>query len=224
MGTTEPRVQRTLAELVRPGDVVWDVGAQVGFFAALCARLVGKAGQLYAFDPLAANQAAIAANARLNRFTNIRVIGCAVGETDGEIGFTESADSLLGRAEGLGEPRDTVRHFTVACRSVDSLVENDNLQLPNVIKIDVEGFEEFVLRGARRTIESCRPLLLIELHGTNANVRRVLKDLGYIGYVLDSGSEEIDAAAWDAHIIAASAYDTENRERCRAVSKPTDGN
>ena len=79
----EPSVQRTLRAIIRPGDVFLDIGANVGFFTILGARLVGDSGSVVAFEPEPRNVAALRDNVALNDFANVTVVAAAVSSSTG---------------------------------------------------------------------------------------------------------------------------------------------
>jgi FkbM family methyltransferase len=83
LGTSEPEIQELLAANVKPGSVVWDVGANVGFLTLIAARLVGPNGQVVAFEPLPSNCEAIRRNLALNQMVNVEVVGVALSDEVG---------------------------------------------------------------------------------------------------------------------------------------------
>ncbi len=83
-GDYEQPVQQALASLARPGDVCYDIGANLGFFSILLGRLVGPTGVVHAFEPVPANAVAIERNARLNDLDNVCVMRVALTRSDGE--------------------------------------------------------------------------------------------------------------------------------------------
>jgi hypothetical protein len=83
LGAYEIPVQKALIENAQPGGVVYDVGANVGYFSLLAARRVGPEGRVYAFEPVARNAAAIERSARANGFHAVEVFEKAVGAADG---------------------------------------------------------------------------------------------------------------------------------------------
>ena len=93
LGTTEPVMQGKVAELLAPGSVFYDIGANVGFFSVIAGRRVGKDGMVYAFEPVPANADALAHNIAINGFSNIELIRAAVSSTTGQAEFAE-----IGRA------------------------------------------------------------------------------------------------------------------------------
>lgn len=206
LGTSEPGLQRVLSTLLRPGMTVYDVGANVGFVSILSAHLVGPSGKVFSFEPLPSNADMVEHNARLNNFDQVSVRREAVSEADGEARFKVSAEaSTLGMLENstFAKQDDAVVEFIpVKVRSLDSLAILDNLPRPDAIKIDTEGAEVDVLRGAVETIRAARPLLLIELHGTNADIARTLEELSYHALVM--GTEDpIATAYWNSFVLAA---------------------
>jgi FkbM family methyltransferase len=163
LGTHEERVQRVLAEHIRAGATVYDIGAHVGFFALLCARLVGPAGAVYAFEPRADNVDRLRRNIAINGSDNIRVVPAAVSDRRGDMAFVLDKSTLEGHlaiADGAGGAR-------VRTETVDSVVA-DGMPPPDFLKIDVEGAEAAVIRGAAKTIVSRRPLVLVEVHSAQA--------------------------------------------------------
>jgi FkbM family methyltransferase len=209
LGTSEPDVQHALATVVNAGMTFYDVGSNVGFHAMLAAGLVGPAGHVICFEPFPDNANQIGYNAGLNLFTHVRVRQEALGNHDGFGRFLTSEEPTWGKLDSAGvEPSRMSGELQVAVRSFDSVVAESALPAPDVIKIDVEGGEVDVLRGARRTLREYRPILLIELHGTNAEVAEELERLGYRAGVLSS-SLTITESPWYAYVIAVPAENAE---------------
>lgn len=177
-GTSEPPVQREIARLVKPGQVFYDIGANVGFFSIIAARLVGPTGQVCSFEPLPQNAAAIRRNAELNGLAHLRPFEIALGsesrteqlmvtEWDGGSALTTSAVAV-----------SAIDQKAVAVRPLDEVIATEGLRPPNFVKIDVEGAEEDVLLGMRETLRTARPILLYEVDdGDKAVFERRWTDL-----------------------------------------------
>ena len=213
LGTTEAEIQRLLEHLIEPGDTVADVGANVGFLSVLAARLVGPGGRVIAFEPLAENCRRIRHNADLNAgrddLGRIDVRCEALGATDGTATFQLSEVSTRGRLESTGQTPDRPAGvLEVPIRSLDSLRDAGELGEPRLLKIDVEGAEADVLAGGRGLLRDLRPLLLIELHGTNAAVAAELDALDYHAAVVGrpAGTSVADVP-WYAYLLAAPRED-----------------
>jgi len=183
-----------LRSLVRPGDVVYDVGANLGLYARYLVSTL-HAGRVVSFEPVADNRALLAANLRLGGIEDrVTVMPMALGDEDGEAEFQvddmQSASGTLSKVTGgaacvgrqnLGLGPLTAR---VPVRRLDTLMaerDRNGLPLPDVIKIDVEGAEGLLLRGAADLLREHRPRLLVELHGVGC-IRDVLPFLDEIGY------------------------------------------
>jgi FkbM family methyltransferase len=168
LGTHEPRVQDWLAGNVSEGDVVYDIGAHVGFFTLLCSALAGPTGSVRAFEPRPENIDRLGVNLRANETRNVRVVEAAVSDSEGEAAFIADDCTLEGR---LGDSGDS-RSVRVATITVDACVAG-GMPAPDLLKIDVEGAEGAVMRGAAGTIAKHGPTLLIEVHSAVAGVEVV---------------------------------------------------
>ena len=143
LGTYEPLVQQTVADALSPGDTFFDVGANVGFISLVGARAVGATGLVVAIEPNADDIADLEAQVALNGFDHVIAVGKAV-----------TAD--------LAEPGSWVNGDVVASTTIDQLTLE--FQPPTLIKIDVEGLELEVLRGAQATLREHRPTVVAEAH------------------------------------------------------------
>jgi FkbM family methyltransferase len=220
LGTAEPSVQAVLESLLRPGMTVYDVGANVGFLALIAARLVDKHGRVICFEPFAANATLLTHNVASNGFDHVLIRREALGAEDGESRFVVADVPTLGKLASVsGSMPDSHGEVLVTVRRLDGLIENDGLPKPDFIKIDVEGAEGDVLAGAAKTLRSARPLLLIELHGTNEVVARELAAYGYTAYVLGSPSS-VREARWNAHVIGVPGEHLHLAETARMLTDP----
>jgi len=174
LGTYERDKQQAIASFLRPGDCFLDVGANAGFYTLLGARLVGPAGQVVAFEPLPQNQHKLQRHLSLNQLSNVTVIQAAVCDQDGRAAFQIGAADECGGLATSGE-------LEVETVSLDQLWKTERLRAPRLIKIDVEGAEERVLRGAEALIRATTPVILLAGHGTATQraCESLLKDYGY---------------------------------------------
>jgi FkbM family methyltransferase len=164
------------------GDFV-DVGAHVGMYAVAAATFLGERGRVLACEPNPEARAQLVENLALNGCTNVIVTATAISDRAGEalLHVPRTADpsfSSLGQGRfAEGEP------VHVITTTLDAEVEAAALA-PAFVKIDVEGGELAVLRGAQRTLEA-RPTLLIEIGPESAaHVERELSPLGYRAFVV----------------------------------------
>jgi FkbM family methyltransferase len=220
LGNHEPEVQELLESVLRPGMTYFDVGANVGFFAMIAARLVGPSGRVVCFEPLPENARQIEHNSQLNGFTNITIRCEALGGSNRSDVFNTSVEPTWGMLSTVGKrPEQASGQITVEVRTLDSLSRAGGLPRPDLIKMDVEGAEAEALSGALDTLGTTRPLLVIELHRTNDAVIAVLDRIGYASAVLGS-SVSVHDVTWDANIVAAPRERTELLE---SLNKLTEG-
>lgn len=166
---------RLLASLIEAGDCMWDVGAHHGYMTLSAARLVGATGLVHAFEPSAANHRILQRHLRWNRATNVSTLRVALSDFEGETTFGGTGTSKM-LALGAGDERVRVARG-------DALVRDGRCTAPTVMKIDVEGAEAAVLRGAAATLERARPVVFLSTHGAEAH-RESLDLLRGHGYVL----------------------------------------
>jgi FkbM family methyltransferase len=190
----EPYTVRALRAAVEPGDVVFDVGANIGYFATLLSRLVGPSGRVLAFEPEPENLALLRANLAANGAHNVAVVPCAAGAGPGRAVF--SLDRATGATGHLGgEPTagelavgtGKVRLIETRVDTIDRVAARERLE-PDVIKMDIEGGELQALTGAAETLRRHRPIVLCELSGdSGAGAVRLLAGHGYAMWDLETG-------------------------------------
>jgi FkbM family methyltransferase len=228
-GDNELPVQETLARHLRPGHVFYDVGANVGFFTVIAARLVGPSGRVLAFEPVPGNAGLARANAAGNGFDNVEVVARAVGRASGR------AELALARYSGgsmlaeVGEPPDPRgERLEVEVVAIDDAVAA-GAPPPDVVKIDVEGAELEVLEGMRRTLASRRPVVVLEVDdrteaaaGRRLDACRAL--LEELGFEVRPLADSYPDTAWAVrHVVAvprtaeAGGEPAPSRERPRGV-------
>jgi FkbM family methyltransferase len=141
-----------LDAVVREGDAFWDVGAHKGFIALAASRMVGPSGLVVAIEPAGANLRFLERHVVWNGIDNVRVVPAAASDRNG-VGFVGGPGSSV--AFRLGEGPEEV-----PVRTIELLAVELDLGRPTVLKIDVEGEETAVLRGAKRLLGSDQALLV----------------------------------------------------------------
>jgi len=159
-GRYEPVRFSTLAELIRSDDSVWDVGAHYGYASLIAAARLDDHRRLVCVEPSSLNRRYLARHLEWNGVTQATILDCAVAEADGSDTFGGRGGSVSFHLGHSGE--------RVTVRSIDSLVASYTPR-PTFLKVDVEGAEERVLKGAREVLSGegghPPPLVLVSVHG-----------------------------------------------------------
>lgn len=161
-GSWEPEVVRSIQQHVVPSTRVLDIGAQSGFYSLLLSKLVGPHGMVFAFEPLPANFRILQENVSMNNVQNVMIRREAVSDRSGDIEFEfpHAEPSLLAGPTVEGDDLGT---FRVPSVSLDDFVRQTGQSI-EFIKMDVEGAEVAVLKGAIETLKSFHPPMIVELH------------------------------------------------------------
>jgi len=170
-GVWEPGDLAFILHAMKDGGAFYDVGANIGWFS-LNVAVHCPSATIVAFEPY---DAALRKHIALNNIpaSRIHIYGCALG----------SENSMICMTEGLlagNHIAKTGRPFSV--RALDDIVVEQRLPDPKVVKIDVEGFEYEVLKGAEQLLRRTRPLLLCELAGLGEDETQAVKFLERLGY------------------------------------------
>ena len=172
-GTYEREQTLLFEQLLRPGGVVLDVGANVGYYTLLASVLVGDGGVVHAFEPEPRNAEFLRHHLRVNGVRNVTVQQAAVSDRAGTARFEFGSGSGTGH---LGESGT----LEVRTLRLDDYCAEHGL-VPTAIKIDVEGAEMSVLFGARDTLARHRPTIFLSTHGAEVHAASLgfLRGLGY---------------------------------------------
>ncbi|MDW8051204.1 MAG: FkbM family methyltransferase [Armatimonadota bacterium] len=172
---------KVLFALLRAGDTVLDIGANVGTHCIPLAKRLGTASQVHAFEPHPRVFGYLCANMQLNRLSNLHLYNYALGETEGEVCFTDLGADDLNRVADLQQNAPTIR---VPMRPLDSF--ECALRPTTLIKVDVEGYELFVLRGAERALANTQ---LLYIEACDAHTKRY-------GYTVRDLVEFLNRRGW----------------------------
>jgi FkbM family methyltransferase len=184
LGAYEEEFIDVLRQHVHPGDTCIDVGGHLGYYCMIMSRLVGPKGRVITFEPVPENKAALFGNVSLNRLTNVEVVGVALGAHDGEISLVCPESETLSFHPSAAAYDVKGKQCTISVRSetLDSFLGRKKYR-PSVIKIDVEGAELDVLRGAAETLRKIRPTILLEIHGWgDPESKEIMTLLSSVGY------------------------------------------
>lgn len=180
----EPATTRLFERLVRPGAVVLDVGAQFGYFSLLAARRAGPTGQIIAVEPVRDNLDLLHMNLAFNGYeSRVRVVECALGEHEEvqTMYIYRDSDSHAFYKNPDAEVRDEIEVQLVPGDEITKGAPVD------IIKMDVEGHEEYALRGLKETLAASKYLVLIAEYAPDYLRRAGTDPAEYLDYIRDLG-------------------------------------
>jgi FkbM family methyltransferase len=183
-GDAEIAVQRVLADRLRPGMIFYDLGANIGLFSMLAARIVGPSGRVFSFEPDRETAARLERNVGCNGFRNVTIVPKGVWSVSGKRAFAPADSSSPDRGTGrLVLDGELANSVFLECTSLDDF--GREAPAPQAIKCDVEGVELEVLRGAEQTLREHRPWIICEMH-SEANAGACSELLERFGYNLEA--------------------------------------
>jgi FkbM family methyltransferase len=156
----EPHVTAAVRTLLRPGHVFVDVGANIGYFTNMAARLVGRDGMVVAIEPLDKNLQLLYRSLERNGLENVLVHACAASDRVALMAIL--TDPGTSNGQPLASTGSNPSHRFVQTRRLDDLTAN--LPRIDVVKFDIEGFELLAWRGFRESLMKHLPTVLTEFH------------------------------------------------------------
>lgn len=181
--THEPHVTHAMRERLRPGMIVVDVGANIGYFSLLAASIVGNTGRVIAFEPSEANVTLIHRSAQLNAFENIIDVW-PIGLSDVPRLMTLNLQATNGQLFASDGKHVSESEAIVKCKPLDDLLQLDRI---DIVKIDVEGSEALVVRGAAKHLSRLRPVVFTEFSPPSLSVISGITGTGYLQFWLELG-------------------------------------
>jgi FkbM family methyltransferase len=211
-GITLPPLEsehRIVPSLLQPGNVVLDVGANVGVYTFQFSRVVGSGGRVIAYEPYLPSASRVQRISRLLRFNNVTVVQTALTNETATIRLCEPSPAPGGRLDAfvhLANPSE-IGSIPVQSSTIDMEAQRLGLPALDFIKCDVEGAEWMVFDGSRQTISKFHPLVLCEIEDrwarryghTRDEVIQLIQSLSdYRTYVLEGGHlVELGGCAFD---------------------------
>ena len=193
LGNYESGQRILLEKMISNGDIVYDIGANVGYYTLLAELLTGKSGKVIAFEPVPRNLHYLKKHLEINNITTVDVIEKAVSDENGSTLFCLGANFAMGHVYSDWVDKHEDEYITVSLISIDKAIEEDNLPIPNCIKIDVEGAETRVLHGAKSLINQYHPKIFLSIHSNELRQEcfEFLKSVGYHIEPIDNSNPEL---------------------------------
>lgn len=181
----ETKYKSYFATCIHPGDCVWDIGANVGYYTRFFAERVGAKGKVLAFEPSPVNYRYLVE--QCSALGNVALFQCGLGNADGKLHLKQGKDELGATSRVTESPSDGV---VVEIRSGESLLADGTANVPQIIKIDVEGFEWEVLEGMAALLKQKHLRAIgVEVHfgilkergmrGVPQQIESLLRDSGF---------------------------------------------
>ena len=166
IGTYDRRILGQLCALVHPGQVVWDCGSYLGYYAAALRKRVGRDGLVICFEGSSQNYNRLRSLPSANGWNNVKIIHMAIGPDHASLRFVSNQGAASGPADMPSKPLPETGAIVeqVTSSGLDELAYERGFPLPDLIKMDLEMGETYALRNGERLFSEKRPSALIELH------------------------------------------------------------
>jgi FkbM family methyltransferase len=158
LGSYELEKQSVVKTYTKPGMTAFDLGANAGFFTLMFSRLVGAAGNVWAFEPLAENVHMLRQHIQLNHLRNVTIVQAAISSASGLAPFEKAKSNAMGRVT-----TNANSNYRVPTLTLDQIIADGGSPMPDIVKVDVEGAEAAVLEGAEGLLRSGHAIWLIAL-------------------------------------------------------------
>lgn len=172
--TTEHDVIRELLEELEEDDIFYDIGANTGLYTLFAAH---NCSEVFAFEPYPANVSSLKENISRNNAYNVKICDIVLSDSNGYVSFNQPQQDLIGYGSASIATDGTKATVKVAAKAGDNLISSENLPIPNVMKIDVEGSEPLVVDGLEQTLSdsTCR-LVYCEVHISETDQHPSIED------------------------------------------------
>jgi FkbM family methyltransferase len=187
----EPHVTRVLLSLLSPGKTFFDIGSNVGYYTLLAVEAVGSRGSVHAFEANPRVFKLLHENVQRNRFEAAQLNNVALSDSNGSVQFCID-DLNPGSSSISGRGAQKVTRLTVPAVTLDTYIVQNDIEMVDVVKIDVEGAEVIVFKGGKRMLSRFRPDIVGEFSkammtresGGEQEIVALLADLEYEAFIL----------------------------------------
>jgi len=186
--THEPISTELISNLLQPGMICLDIGANIGYYVLLESKIIGKEGKIYAIEPSPENYNCLKRSLELENIQNVDAYNFAAGNNDGRIRFfvNERSNGCKVLQEGQEPPPNKPgKIIQVPLKKIDKFVEEKNLEKIDFLRMDVEGFELQIFEGMQKTLRKFKPTIQLEVHKKHMGMDKtklfleLLKNHGY---------------------------------------------
>ena len=190
-----------MTKVLREGDILIDIGANIGIFSLTASNIVGKSGKVISFEPSPVTYARLVENIKLNNFENIDARNIGISDKQGSLSLNISENGFdAWNSFAGGNDNKFQKVVEVNVSTLDEELKNTDKNKVSFIKIDVEGWEKFVLEGGRKILQNYSPTVMIEFTEANTfaagyfvqDLYDIMVALNYTWYRYENGKLEIE--------------------------------
>ncbi len=163
-GTYELPTTNFVRRVLKSGNIVVDIGANIGYMTLFCSKYVGSQGKIYALEPEQRNYRALQDNIQINSITNVIPLQLAATAEETTLKLYLASDNHGAHSTIFNESRLTTTFEEIQGKPLDSIALAENITTIDLVKIDVEGAEYEVIQGMDTILKHQRPILVIELN------------------------------------------------------------
>lgn len=185
-GNHEPLTTKIILEELSDNMNCVDIGSNIGYYVLLENMKIGKNGKIWAIEPSPENFSTLEENIRLQNTENIKAFNFAIGDKNGEIEFVISKKSNWSKVKSENESVDSEdKVINVPLKTLDSFAKENNLERVNLLRMDVEGYENKIILGAIQFLNQFKPIVMLEIHKMimgEKETRKILEKFKEINY------------------------------------------
>lgn len=229
-GMFEPQCIKVFKSLISEGDVVFDIGGNIGLYSIVGSPRVGESGYIYTFEPALFHCETIKYNIELNRFKNVAVIQSALSDFVGHINLSLPKGSNKGgyTIADLDTEEAASLESKIKVTTLDEFIREEKINLAklSLIKMDIEGAETLALKGMSKVLD-LKPSLLMEVNDTalvrfNSNSEDlcgILNALGYKGWIIELSNKLTEIKSHKILFAETIWIHPENKRHMRALKR-----
>ena len=177
-GIHEPLTTHLVLNEIKEGMVCLDLGSNIGYYAIIESNIVGKSGKIFAIEPSPINFPILKTNLENQKMENYTANNIAIGEKDEEMEFIVSKKSNWSKIRMNNEEINSGDEvIKIPVKTLDLFVKENSIEKIDVLRMDVEGYEYNILKGAEKILEEYKPKLLIEVHKMYLGTKKTLEML-----------------------------------------------
>lgn len=185
-GNHEPLTTQIISKELNNGMNCLDIGSNIGYYALLESKKIGQSGNVWAIEPSPENFSTLIENIKLQDNKNVKAFNFAIGDQNGEIEFIISKKSNWSKIKEENDPIELGdKIIKVPLKTLDSFSEENNFEKIDLLRMDVEGYENKIILGGLKFLKKFKPIIMIEIHkmimGKN-ETKKILEKLKEMNY------------------------------------------